>query len=586
MIGREVDIFDLSSRDSERFLARRFFHKRLMGILVIMGLVIGILSISYNVQAGAYGVVIQHNTPANGIGNVTPGIDFQFTVDVTNNGTSNPGEDINFTVELDAASIAAGWTVNPSGTTIIPNLQMGDTTTEIITVRAPIGAQPEDIAIINVTVDVIGHAGEVGTKDSLQLQAIVLQVFDVSLSTSDSSDSVAPGDFTIYDIIAKNTGSGYDDFTVTYWAEDPTAASWSVVSPSSFGLDAGENITITLNVSVPVGTDPGIYAIWLNVTSENESSATDSLRTFTQVTQSYGVLIISGSEQSGEALRGTTISYQIDVVNTGSGVDSFVVEKIGSPTSNHQEWATLSENFIENLGPGQTFILTVDIEIPEDTGGDREDHLLIRIYSNNDTAVPPAQAYIWLNTTILPDRDAQLTPHQDLFYREPGDTIVVKLVLTNTGEETDNLTVKDVTPPPYDFWGQMGLPATVTLDAGNSTNMTYTINIDPDVTRTESPIKLNLVVRSAGANDDVVEDINITIHINQTYGVKIYTTQNAQTVNPGEEAVFSGIQVTNDGNDNDSFTFYITGLQSGWTTSPPKRLDNQPPSHHIECPTW
>jgi hypothetical protein len=125
MIGREVDIFDLDSRDSEKSLARMFFPRIFIGFLVLIGIVIALLVISNQVQAGDYGVKVQYGTPANGIGNVTSAVDFEYTVDIINNGTSNPGEDINFTVELDPISVAAGWTVTPSGTTIIPNLLMG-----------------------------------------------------------------------------------------------------------------------------------------------------------------------------------------------------------------------------------------------------------------------------------------------------------------------------------------------------------------------------------------------------------------------------------------------------------------------------
>jgi uncharacterized membrane protein len=149
-----------------------------------------------------------------------------------------------------------------------------------------------------------------------------------------------------------------------------------------------------------------------------------------------------------------------------------------------------------------------------------------------------------------------------VFYREPGDIVVVTMQLKNTGTATDTLTVEDISPIPYDTWGVVALPATVTLSPDESINMTYTIVIDPDVTRGESPVRLALVVKSTGADDDVVELQNITLHINQTFGVRVSTTQNTKTGDPGEEVSFR-IKVTNDGNDNDTFSMSHIGDELG-----------------------
>ena len=134
------------ARIGQKFFARGVLSHVLVGIFVVLGIMIILLVISNFAQAGDYGVAIEHNTPANGIADVMPGIDQGYTVDVQNTGDLNPGEDINFTVELDAASVAAGWTVTPTGTTIIPNVQMGEgnKVTELVWIRAPSDAKFED----------------------------------------------------------------------------------------------------------------------------------------------------------------------------------------------------------------------------------------------------------------------------------------------------------------------------------------------------------------------------------------------------------------------------------------------------------
>ena len=115
----------------------------------------------------------------------------------------------------------------------------------------------------------------------------VTQVYDVSLSTTDNSHSVDPGNSIMYYINVRNTGTTYDDYTVNVLAEDPQASTWSSIFPSNFGLAPDENITVTLTVTVPLGTSPGNYNIWVNVTSDNQSSVSGSLLTITDVLDLY-----------------------------------------------------------------------------------------------------------------------------------------------------------------------------------------------------------------------------------------------------------------------------------------------------------
>lgn len=471
-----------------------------------------------------------------------------YQIRVKNEGTGNDD------ILLDVAGQKPTWaTLSP---TVINDLAPG----EFVVVFVNVTIQPGEkvnVWFINVTGS---SSGDNTSVASVALRIDVEQIYDVSITADDNANSIPSNSVTYYEVTVKNRGTGYDDFIIGLLADNPEASTWGAKSPGSFGLHSGQEQIVNISVDVPLGTNPGIFNIWVNVTSINDTDVVEWLLTITEVTQTYNLLISSGSEDSGESPPKSTISYIIEIRNTGSGEDSFGVETIDSQ-SNHPSWANMSENYIEKLASGEAFLLTVDIEIPEfPPEGDTEDHVLIRIYSINDTATFPAEAFVWLNTTITPERDAILTPHADIFDREPGDVIVVKIQLLNDGTAEDTLTLEDISPAPYDTWGQVQLPATVTLGAGNSTNMTYTITVDPDVTKSESPVKLFLVVKSAGADDEVVEELNVSIRINQTYGVKISTTQNEPPpIDPGQYVVFE-IKVKNEGNDNDSFTLKATGL--------------------------
>jgi uncharacterized membrane protein len=398
------------------------------------------------------------------------------------------------------------------------------------------------------------------------------QIYDVSLSSSDSSNSIPAGGITYYYIQATNIGSGFDEFTAEIWVDDPALSGWATKTPHTFSLAAEDNITVEVMVEVPLGTPPGTYSIWLNVTSTDPSAATAFIETITTVTHTYKVLITSADEQNGEAPPGTEISYEVKVRNKGTNVDDFLVETAPKPISKDPDWTSvlITPSYIENMQPNVLYIVYVNITILENTKGETFDYIKLLITSQLDPSTPKAQDITWLNTTITPVRDAELASH-NIFDKEPGDTFSVTLQLTNKGTAVDTFTVEDISPAPYDTWGVVELPSTVTLnpagEAGNSTMITYTISVHPDVTRGEAPIKLILAVRSTGASDDIIETRNITININQTYGVKVFTVRNTDTGDPGEKIVFD-IEIKNEGNDVDDIILSHSGTELGeWNLS-------------------
>jgi uncharacterized membrane protein len=224
---------------------------------------------------------------------------------------------------------------------VVNDLAPGDFAIVFVNVTIPTGEQVHDW-FINVTGE---SDGDNSSTSMVSLRLKVDQIYGLSLSTSDDSHSIPADSTTHYDIIVKNTGTGFDDFTVIVRADDPTASTWASRDPSSFGLFSGQEEIVNITVEVPLGTNPGIYNIWVIVNSTNGTDISESILTITQVTQTYDVLIATGSEDSGESPPNSVISYEIEVRNTGSGTDSFVIEKIGEPESNHQDWAILSENF-------------------------------------------------------------------------------------------------------------------------------------------------------------------------------------------------------------------------------------------------
>ncbi len=243
--------------------------------------------------------------------------------------------------------------------------------------------------------------------------------------------------------------------------------------------------------------------------------------------------------------------FTVNITNSGTIVENVNVTVYFNDSSKPLAGWTVNPNkfSVNSLGPGVSVIRPVNVTAPIGEPAYSFAQLFVEGYPQENTSIYSSDSFI---ARVSPIWDAELIPHTDIFLREPGDIIKVTLQLTNSGTTTDTLTVEDITPAPYDTWGQVGSPTTVVLGAGNSTIMNYTITVDLDVTIGESPIKLYLGVRSQGASDKIIENVSITIVINQTFGVRISTTQNTKFGDPGETIIFK-ITIKNRGNDEDTF---------------------------------
>ncbi len=474
-----------------------------------------------------------------------------YFVKVWNKGTANDSISLNIEGEKPGWASLENYEVEvPAKSFVIVNM----------TVKIPSG-EP----INSWTIIVNGSSSEEPGEWAFYTFTIrVLQTYDVTVSTGKDKNSVPAGGSTEYYISVKNTGSGYDDFTVNTWLNNPNdpATTWSSVSPDAFGLAAGQNITIVVTVDVPDGAIPGMYYIQFNATSDNDTkviySVKDTLMTITEVTDRYEVVIAGMAERTLEAPEDVNVTYVLEVYNFGTGNDTFEISASGDQTG----WVTLSTSLINNLPPDGQYNLSVTVNIMDANNASMLDGvhtLLITITSRDDPSSTKASDFVWLNTTLTATRDASLNPTQDVLNANPGDTVYFIINLTNTGSTTDTFELVD--EGPYKGWGSI-LNPTVTLVPDQSVQITYRVDVKEEVTRDESPVEFYLWVKSLGANEEVVENLTLSVNINKTFGVKIFTTTLELTGDPGEEKVFE-IEIKNEGNDVDDIILSHSGTELG-----------------------
>ncbi|UCG69016.1 MAG: hypothetical protein JSV09_14715, partial [Thermoplasmata archaeon] len=550
MMGRDNRILVVfENRAGEEVLAKRSLSGILLGMFAILGLVFIFLVISNFAEAGDYGVAIQYNTPSNGIANVTPVTDYVYTLDIINTGTSNPGEDINFTVELDAASVAAGWTVTPSGTTIIPNVQMGpaNKTTETVTVRAPSDAKFQDTAIINVTVDVIGHTWDVGGLDSLQLRANVLQVFDVKMTTIADTKTGDPGEDISFELKISNRGNGDDTFAFS--AEGTELGEWSVPDVT---LVQDEFIFVYYNVSINPNHDTSDILITLNVSSlEDISGLTyDILDITIHVNPRYEVRLgVQGPIQK-EVAGGQSVIFNLTIQNRGTANDTYDIEPKGTTGF----WAT-PETLTVTLAPDELIIVEIRVSPPEGIPVGIH-NITINVTSQIDASATDEYTFY---ADVLPSYDVYLYLFPQVFEGYPGDTIYIDIGIKNYGNADDKFSINISGLPPGWDWSPPGVYGPI--PPGVTRVYTIWIHIPPGTS--SGFYEFYITARSEG---DQLKEMTIQgwVYVYQIYGVQLPSSVAGKNVDVGDVVIYI-IDVKNTGTGDDDIEIRLTGDVEFWT---------------------
>jgi hypothetical protein len=561
MMGRDFDRSCAFIGKKENNL-NGFILKTFLVMLVLFAVILLFLLISNTAQAGDYGVEVQYNIPPIGTGNVTPDVDYTFTVDITNTGTLNPGEDINLTVELDAASSAAGWTVTPSGLTIIPNLQMGvaNTTSEIVTVRAPSNAKYQDSTTINVSVDVIGHKSELGCQDSLQLRANVVQVFGVIVTTTLDNVTVDPGASISFEIKITNQGNGNDTFSFS--DSGLLAGVWS---ESDVNLEPDEFVIIYYNLTLDPDQLSASYIIELNATSTIDASGltNDTLLVTVNIKASYGLDVQAfNNETNKETMLNTNATYLLIITNLGNTQDKFYI----GANEPHSQLVSFDPSNI-TLNPGQSGIIFCSVYA---------DQTIVEANNLFASGIPSSirtssSGNFSVYDTISLDTDITVVhaltlsspdPHKNV---EPGDVAQFILNVQNTGTTSDkyvsSIVSFDTSALDTPTFNPPGVFPSSPVSAGTSTPLEIYVDVlitDPMIPAGEYYVIIRI---SVDGFPTVFLDYNFTVQVDQVYVHTLDVVDDQKNAEINQYVDYT-LTLKNTGNGPETFMIRATGEYS------------------------
>jgi hypothetical protein len=192
-----------------------------------------------------------------------------------------------------------------------------------------------------------------------------------------------PNQTVTYTLQVANTGSRTDLYDVTAGGN-----AWPTDAPATLGpLSAGESTTMDVLVTVPSSTAGGATdAVVIHVTSRGDGTQSAAATLTTTANNVYGVQIVPET-QDKQASPGATVSYALEVTNTGNTTDTFALIATGytwPPAIRLDENVSSIQVQVGPLAAGESEAVDILVVIPQDTVLGSTDTASITVASQSD----------------------------------------------------------------------------------------------------------------------------------------------------------------------------------------------------------
>ena len=391
------------------------------------------------------------------------------------------------------------------------------------------------------------------------------RLFGANLTDTVAAGSADPGLTVSYLVTLNNTGNTGND---SYVLATTTIRGWAVrllhngTEVTGVNLTAGENTTLTVEVTVAADALAGdLETVTLTATSQGNPAVSDSVDINTTANQVGGITIDPMADDSG--LKGENVSYRFNLTNTGNGDDNYTLAAVASDVAN---WSLmLSADWIVIAHNTSAFVW-VNVTVPDLRNG-TTDTFTFTVVSNfeylnsTDTANATANAtttierYAGMTVTLLAPTDQTAVA---------GTLLSYTFNVTNDGNEDDTFNLTVIADA---AWGPVW-PLTVNVSYQDYARVVVNLTV-PDL-RNGSTTAITLTATSVFDNGTADNDTGTAI-------VARYAGVTVSLFAPIDQTELFGtllsytFNVTNDGNEDDTFTLNATA-DAAWGLVEPEPM--------------
>ncbi len=499
------------------------------------------------------------NTPGTFFGDPGETITINFTVWNTGNAMDN------FTVE--ALCIDTQYRVwNVTFDDKIEDLDMGDSISVSVDVIVPrsewnnvIAADTTATLRIQVTSDY-----DIYVDASSQASIDVSESNDVDIRLiSESPVEIGIGETAVFLVNVTNVAN-YESTDTFYITNSTAPPNWLVnvengAPPDGITLDNGESEIITITMESRDRPDNRRAHITVRAESDADSSKYRVVDLVAMIPQVYGVEVtaIDPVIQSGEPME--AVQFTFNIRNQGNDMDSFSIDGSTNLTFVVDSQPLVNLEYDENVD------IIVNVTINPGTPVGTNETLVLTATCGDGTTSDSAFSYI----NVLQGYSVTIEPEENATTAEPGDTVDMELIVTNTGNGEDSFGLRTVNNQSLSI---SLLPGDITgsVLAGLTTTITLRVQIPEDALEDEVYI---IVVEVNSTADPTKSDFSTcTISLTQVGGVEIRPVMTARGP-PGGETVLN-FTFNNTGNGIDNYNEDIVST-SDWETDMinPEALD-------------
>lgn len=485
------------------------------------------------------------------------GSNLTYTLSVTNNGPSTASnvqviDDLpaGLTVVSVTPSIGTHNTSSSAGDVVVDITSMTSGQTGTITIVVGVPSNQTASLVNSATIGLTSSTGFTETdsnNNSASVTTPLTNSVDLVVAKTDTPDPVVAGQTITYTVTVTNDGPSdaagvslsdnipdglritsvtgtvgstaisSGSITIPASAQDTTAANTDDITVAIGSLVDNAIATITVIGVVLPSTRGSLSNVATATTSSNESDNTDNSATATSTVNATSGLTITKTDSPDPVVAGQTVTYTIDVTNSGPSDATTVVltdnlpdgikitsvtGTVGStaiassaitiPTTAQDDTAANNDDISINVG---TLIPNVSSTSTPTTGSRATIQVVATVLGttrgtlNNSASVVSAESTTPTTataaTTVNPSIDLAITKTDSADPATNGSTLTYTITVTNTGPSAaTNVRVTDILPSQLTFVSASASQGTASHASGTVTGTLGTIASGGTVTMT------------------------------------------------------------------------------------------------------